>query len=48
MRFHRADGTASQRWYRSEDLPAGTVIAGLPYRMESLAAEFRLGLIAAL
>lgn len=39
LRYFLTEGTADQRWYRDEDMPAGTVISGLPHRIESLQFE---------
>ena len=41
LRFFHTEGQVDQRWYRDEDLPEGTVIADLPYELESLQLEIR-------
>ncbi len=40
VRYFHAVGHVAQRWYRDEDMPAGAVIADLPYEIDSL--QFRL------
>jgi len=40
IRYRHAEGDVTQTWYRNEDQPAGTVIAGIPYTIESLQWEF--------
>ncbi len=40
FRYFHAVGSVDQRWYRDEDLPSGTVIADLPYQMDSLQFQF--------
>ena len=39
LRFFHAEGNVDQRWYRDEDLPAGTEILDIPYQLESLQAQ---------
>jgi hypothetical protein len=39
LRFFHAEGDVDQRWYRDEDLPAGTEILDIPYQLESLQAQ---------
>jgi hypothetical protein len=39
LRFFHAKGNVDQRWYRDEDLPAGTEILDIPYKLESLQAQ---------
>ncbi len=41
LRFFHTEGHVDQRWYRNEDMPEGTVIADLPYELESLQLEIR-------
>jgi hypothetical protein len=41
LRFFHTEGEADQRWYRDEDMPAGTVIPDLPHDLESLQLEIR-------
>ena len=45
-RFFHAEGQVDQRWYRDEDLPEGTVIADLPYELESLQLQNRASVAA--
>jgi hypothetical protein len=42
LRFFHAEGDVDQRWYRDEDLPAGTEIRDIPYQLESLQAQISL------
>jgi len=39
--YQHAEGDVTQTWYRNEDQPAGTVIANIPYTIESL--QYELG-----
>jgi hypothetical protein len=41
VRYLYARGDVTQTWYRDKDLPAGTVIADIPYTYKSL--QFRVG-----
>ncbi len=47
LSYLHAEGDVTQTWYRDEDLPAGTVIADIPYTLESLQYEVGLRLGAA-
>jgi hypothetical protein len=42
VRFQHAEGEVTQTWYRNEDQPEGTVIADIPYTIESL--QYEVGL----
>jgi hypothetical protein len=44
LSFFHTEGEVDQRWYRDEDMPEGTVIADLPYELESL--QYRVSLSA--
>jgi hypothetical protein len=43
LRYFRAEGSATQTWYRDAELPAGTVIDDIPYRIESLQYSVTVG-----
>jgi hypothetical protein len=42
LRFFHAEGDVDQRWYRDEDLPAGTEINDIPYQLQSLQTQISL------
>jgi hypothetical protein len=39
LRYYHAEGDVDQRWYRDEDLPAGTEINDIPYEIESFQGQ---------
>jgi hypothetical protein len=44
LRFFRAEGEVDQRWYRTEDLPEGSVIPNLSYELESVQTQISVSI----